>query len=430
MSPPPAPSHGPDAPQPPATAMTPVTVVFILAMLLGVQPVTTDLYLPALPAIRQDFGGSLSQAQLTLSGLLLAFGLSQLVWGPMSDRWGRRPVLLTGLGLYTLAAVGALMASSMGWLVLWRVLQGAAMGAAVMAGRAIVRDLYVPEQGARVLSKALSGLGVIAALCAPVGSALASAWNWRAALGALAVFGGVTLVVVAWRFKETVQHPNPRALNPAALAATWGQILRHPTFWAYGLLATASYAGLFTFLASSSFVFIDVLGLSRLVYGWAMFAMAVSYLVGTFLCRRLLARFGVQRTVRVGGFITLLGGTVLGVLPWVGVIHPLAILVPFCVFTLGHGIHQPCGQSGAVGPFPQAAGAASALSGVLMMVVAFAVGSWLGWRMDGTVFPLTNGVWFWATFLTGTAWTLVQRHGGSGTCAAPVAVMTSPQPRP
>jgi DHA1 family bicyclomycin/chloramphenicol resistance-like MFS transporter len=410
--------------------MTPVMVVFILALLLGVQPVTTDLYLPALPAIRQDFGGSLSQAQLTLSGLLLAFGLSQLAWGPLSDRWGRRPVLLVGLGLYTLAAVGALLSSSMDWLVLWRVLQGAAMGAAVMAGRAIVRDLYAPEQGARVLSKALSGLGVIAALCAPVGSALASAWNWRASLGALAVFGGATLVVVAWRFKETVQQPNPRALNPVALVTTWGQILRHPTFWAYGLLATASYAGLFTFLASSSFVFIDVLGLSRLVYGWAMFAMAASYMTGTFLCRRLLTRFGVQRTVRVGGFITLLGGSLLGVLPWLGVVHPLAILGPFCVFTLGHGIHQPCGQAGSVGPFPQAAGAASALSGVLMMVVAFAIGSWLGWRMDGTVFPLTNGVWFWSIVLTLTAWTLVQRHGGAGRTTAPVAVMTTPGPRP
>lgn len=392
--------------------MTPGTVVLLLSLLLGIQPVTTDLYLPALPAITRGFGGSLGQAQLTLTGMLLAFGSSQMVWGPLSDRVGRRPVLLMGLGLYTLSGVGALLSASMEWLIAWRVLQGAAMGAAVMAGRAIVRDLYAPEQGARVLSKALSGLGLIAAFTAPVGGWLASTFGWRAALGALAVFGGIALLAVAWRFVETVKHPNPHATQPRVLWRTWRTVLSHPTFWAYAMLATVSYAGLFTFLGASSFVFIDVLGLSRVQYGWSMFCMSVSYLSGTFLCRHLLPRLGVQRTVAVAGGITLTGGTLVGVLAQVGVVHPLTVLLPFCLFMVGHGIHQPCGQSGAVGPFPQAAGAASALSGLMMMLVAFGTGSWLGWRLDGTVFPLTNGVWFWSVWITLTAWTLVQRFGG------------------
>lgn len=392
--------------------MTPGTVVLLLSLLLGIQPVTTDLYLPALPAITRGFGGSLGQAQLTLTGMLLAFGCSQMVWGPLSDRVGRRPVLLMGLGLYTLSGVGALLSASMEWLIAWRVLQGAAMGAAVMAGRAIVRDLYAPEQGARVLSKALSGLGLIAAFTAPVGGWLASTFGWRAALGALAVFGGIALLAVAWRFVETVKHPNPHATQPRVLWRTWRTVLSHPTFWAYAMLATVSYAGLFTFLGASSFVFIDVLGLSRVQYGWSMFCMSVSYLSGTFLCRHLLPRLGVQRTVAVAGGITLTGGTLVGVLAQVGVVHPLTVLLPFCLFMVGHGIHQPCGQSGAVGPFPQAAGAASALSGLMMMLVAFGTGSWLGWRLDGTVFPLTNGVWFWSVWITLTAWTLVQRFGG------------------
>ena len=396
-------------------SMTAGTVVFLLSLLLGIQPVTTDLYLPALPAITSGFGAKLSQAQLTLTGMLLAFGCSQMVWGPLSDRIGRRPVLLAGLGLYAVAGVGALLAGSMDWLILWRVLQGAAMGAAVMAGRAIVRDLYAPEQGARILSKALSGLGVIAALSAPVGSWLASAWGWRAALGALAVFGAFALVAVAWRFVEPVPRLNPQATQPAVLLRTWGRVLSHPTFWTYGLLATVSYAGLFTFLGSSSFVFMDVLGISRVNYGWTMFAMAISYLGGTFLCRRLLVRMGVQRTVRMAGFITLGGGGLMALLPHLGIIHPLTVLLPYCIFMVGHGIHQPCGQSGAVGPFPDAAGAASALSGLMMMLVAFGVGSWLGWRMDGSVFPLTNGIGFWAVAITTVAWVLVPRFGSPRT---------------
>lgn len=386
-------------------------VVLALSLLLGIQPVTTDLFLPALPAITSGFGAHVSQAQLTLTGMLLAFGLSQMVWGPLSDRFGRKPILLCGLTLYTLAAGCSVFTADMSGLVAWRILQGAAMGAVVMAGRAIVRDLYQPEQGARVLSKALSGLGVIAASSAPLGGWVASQFGWRAALAVPALFGAVTLGLLLWRFQETLTQPNPRALQPAVLVHTWRAILSHPTFWAYSLLATVSYAGLFTFLAASSFVFIDVLHVSRFHYGWYLFTMASCYLLGTFLCRRLLARMGVKRTVAMAGFVTLTGGTLMGVLAWAGVQHPMAILLPFCIFTLGHGVHQPCGQAGAVGPFPHAAGAASALAGLMSMLAAFGVGTWLGWRMDGTVFPLTNGLWFWSVCIATTAWTLVQRFG-------------------
>jgi DHA1 family bicyclomycin/chloramphenicol resistance-like MFS transporter len=395
----------------PDSAMSPALVVLVLALLLGIQPVTTDLYLPALPALTEGFGAPVSQAQLTLTTLLLAFGISQLVWGPLSDRFGRRPVLLCGLGAYTLASIGCALAPSMLQLIVWRTVQGAAMGAAVMGARAIVRDLYTPEAGARAMSKGLTGLGVIACCCAPLGGLLADTLGWRYALVALAVFGASALAVVALRFQETVPRKNPLALRPGTLLATWLTILRHPTFLTYSALSAASYAGLFTFLASSSFVFIKVLGLTRTQYGLVMFSMSFVYILGTFMCRRLLPRFGVRRSVAVAGAISLTGGTLLGGLAWAGLQNGWAIMLPFYLFMLAHGVHQPCGQSGAVAPFPQAAGAASALNGFLMMVAAFAVGGWVGTRLDGTVFALTNGVWFWSVCISVTAWTLVQKHG-------------------
>jgi DHA1 family bicyclomycin/chloramphenicol resistance-like MFS transporter len=122
------------------------TVVILLSLLLGLQPVTTDLYLPALPALSEGFGADMARSQLTLTALLLAFGTSQLVWGPLSDRFGRRPVLLWGMAVYVLSAVGGAAAQSMDGLIAWRALQGAAMGAAVMGARAIVRDLYQPAE--------------------------------------------------------------------------------------------------------------------------------------------------------------------------------------------------------------------------------------------------------------------------------------------
>ena len=398
------------------TANTPMPntlVVIILAMLLGIQPITTDLYLPALPALTSSFSATVSQAQLTLSALLLAFGVSQLIWGPLSDRFGRRPILLCGLTAYLLAAIGSVVAPSMLQLIVWRTLQGAAMGAVVMCARALVRDLYQPQDGARIMSKGLTGLGALACISAPVGGLLAHFYGWRAALLAVAVFGAAALLLVALRFKETLPHKNPQALQIAVLLKTWREILLNPTFLAFSALSVASYGALFTFLASSSFVFIGVLGLSKAQFGIAMFFMSVSYVLGTFICRRLLSRFSVQQAVAIAAVISLCAGTLMGLLAWMGVINVWAIMLPLALFMLGHGIHQPCGQSGAVWPFPKAAGAASALNGFLMMVVAFGIGSWLGVRMDGTVLPLTNGVWFWSILVAVSAWTLVRKYGHS-----------------
>lgn len=394
--------------------MSPGLIVLVLSLLLGLQPITTDLYLPSLPTIAQGFGAAMPQAQLTLSALLLAFGVSQLVWGPLSDRFGRRPVLLTGGGLYVLASVGSAAVTSIEQLIVLRSLQGAAMGAGVMCARAVVRDLYAPTEGARIMSKGLTGLGVIACLSAPVGGLLAEFFGWRVTLLALAVFGALALLVVALRFEETLAHKNPRALQAGNLLGTWGLIVRHPTFWAYTLLASASYGGLFTFLAAGSFVFIGVLGLSKTAYGLTMLSMSLSYIAGTFICRRLLPRFGVRKTVAIAAAATLTAGTAIGVLALMGVQSVAAIMVPFYLFMMAHGVHQPCGQSGCVGPFPQAAGAASALSGFLMMVVAFAMGGWLGLSLaanPGSVMPLTGGIWFWSVAIAATAWTLVQRFG-------------------
>jgi len=393
--------------------MSPALIVLILSLLLGLQPITTDLYLPALPALTESFGASVAQAQLTLTALLLAFGSSQLVWGPLSDRYGRRPILLWGLGAYVLASLASVLAPSMALLILARIVQGAAMGAAVMCARAIVRDLYRPVEGARVMSKGLTGLGVIACMCAPLGGLLSDWINWRVALLALTVFSAATLATVALRFAETIRQKNPQALEAATLWATWRGIVRHPTFWAFSALSTASYGGLFTFLASSSFIFIKVLHISKPAYGLLMFTMSFTYILGTLACRRLLPRLGVRRSVALAGGFTLAGGTLMGVFALAGWHSGWAILLPFYLFMLAHGVHQPCSQSGAVGPFPYAAGAASALNGFLMMVAAFAVGGWLGTAMDGTVRPLMYGVWFWSVLIALSAWTLVQKHGKS-----------------
>ena len=392
--------------------MSPTLIIVLLSMLLGIQPVATDLYLPALPAIKAEFGAELSQAQLTLSALLLAFGTSQMVWGPLSDRFGRRPILLWGLATFTLAGLGCVLASSMSALIVWRALQGAAMGAVVMCARAIVRDLYTPETGAGVMSKAFTGLGLLACISAPLGGLLTDLFSWHAALALVMGFGAITLALVFLTFKETVHRKNPQALQVKVLAKTWWHIVRHPTFVAFTAVSTASYGGLFTFLASSSFVFIGLIGLARWQYGLLLFSMAFTYILGTLLCRRLLERFGVAYTVAIGGTLSLAGGSWLLLDAWLGWQSLVGLMGPFYLFVLAHGIHQPCGQSGAVGPFPKAAGAASALGGFLMMVTAFVTGMWLGGANDGSAMPMAQSIAFWGVLTALSAWFLVLRRGG------------------
>ena len=399
-------------------------IVLLLALLLGLQAVTTDLYVPALPAIQEVLGANMGEIQLSLTALLLAFGVSQLVWGPLSDRFGRRPILIAGMTAFVLASLAGTLAPAMGWLISARALQGAAMGASVMAGRAIVRDLYPPSQGAHVMSKALSGLGIIACTCAPLGGLLSDTVGWRYALLAISSFGLFTLGMLVWRFEETLAHPNPRALHLNALLHANLEILRHPTFRAWCALSSGSFLGLFTFLASSSFVFTNQLGYSKTAYGLFMLTMSAAYIVGTFWCRWMLRRTSVHRTVGTAAILTLVAGVLVTVLAhlgegqdWYGA---WALMVPIYLFMLGHGVHQPCSQSGAVAPFPHRAGTASALNGFLMMLGAFAMGGWLGRHMDKPVFALAHGMLLWCCFIALVAWTLVQRHG------RPVSVERSP----
>jgi MFS transporter, DHA1 family, multidrug resistance protein len=393
------------------TGMDPATVVLLLTLLLGIQPVTTDLYLPALPVLTRDLGAGIGGAQLTLSALIICFGFGQLVCGPLADRFGRRPVLLIGLSLYTVASVLSAAAPSIGWLVLWRALQGAAMAAAVTCGRAIVRDLYAPHEGARVMSRALTGLGVIA-MCSPLlGGLLVQWWNWHVTLTVLAVFGAGALWLVLRRFEETAATLNPQATRIGPMLRNWRSVAGDPTFLAWAALSSLTYAGLFFTLAGSSFVFIEVLGSSRVGYGAFLLSSSLAYTSGTFLCRRLLISRGLRGAVAVGGALSLAGGVSMALLSLLGFHNVWAIALPQWLFAMGHGIHQPCGQAGAVGPFPEKAGTAASLSGFCMSISAFAVGLWLGHHLDGTVYPLTLGVGVCSVGVALVAWTLVQRHG-------------------
>ena len=406
--------------------MSAPVVVLMLTLLLAIQPVTTDLYLPALPTLQRALGASLAATQLTLSALIICFGAAQLVCGPLADRFGRRPVLLIGLTLYAVASIGSALAPSIDALIGWRALQGAALAAAVTCGRSIVRDLFAPHDGARVMARALSGLGVIAMLSPLVGAALVHWFDWRATLLMTALFGTATLAFIALRFEETVPQRDPQATQLGPLLRNWRVVLSHPTFRAWTALTCCSWGGLFFLLAGSSFVYINMLGTSRLAYGAILATNSVAYIGGTWLCRRMLPRHGLRGTVKRGAWFSLAGGVSMAALSLAGIEAVWSIALPQLLFALGHGVVQPCGQTGAIGPFPRQAGTAASLSGFAMMLVAFGISQWLGHTLNRSVLPLTLGVGGFAILVAAVAWTLVQRDGDPASFGAVGALPANP----
>lgn len=403
-------------------AIPPWVVVTALGLLTGLQPLTTDLYLPALPQMQQGLGLSPASAQWTLSLLILAFGIGQLVWGPVSDRFGRQPVLRWGLGLYTLASIGATLAVNLETMLLARIAQGASLSAAVVCGRAMVRDLYAPEEGARTMARGMTGLGILALFGPVLGGLTATLGGWRATMALLIGFGGLIWVFVWRQLPETLpDERRQHRLDWGSLLRQWIGISRHPTFRAHALLTSCTYGGLYVYLALSPFVFIELMHVSRTAFGAAMATLSLSYLVGTLFCRRWLPRHGLLGTVRLAGWCSLAGGLWMALVSaWqaggLGEVHPAALLPGLWLYAFAHGIHQPCGQTGVVAAFPTQAGAASAFSGFVLAGTAFLVGAVLSWWTSlpgwaGTLHPMTLGLAMGGALTAWTALRRVQRHG-------------------
>lgn len=390
---PPTPSSPPSlAPVRQRQPMSTARVALALALFMGLQPITTDLYLPALPAIRRELGASMHAVQMTLAALILAFGVAQLFWGPVADRYGRRPVLLAGLALYTLASIGAALAPDIHALVAWRAVQGACMAATVVCGRSIVRDCYAPHEGVQVMARGFTGLGLIALLGPVSGGLLTEYFGFRAALAALAACSAAILLFAWLCVAETVPRRNPDALKLKLLLPTWRHIARHPGFRAYSALTACTYGGLYAYLAISPFVLIELLGVSRAGYGGLMAGGSLAYLAGTVACRRWAARFGVVGAVRRASWCSLAAAISIAALAAAGEQAAWAIVLPVWLYAFAHGTHQSCGQSGVVAPFPGHAGAASALAGFVLSATAFGVGQLVALAFDGSAAPLVAGI--------------------------------------
>ena len=367
-------------------AQAPLLLLIISMMMM--QPLSTDLYLSSLPSLVNDFGVSVSVVQLTLSLFVVGFGGAQLVIGPLSDRFERRPVLLCGLALYVAASALCGLSASIELLIAARFIQALGCCAAVMIARAIVRDAYEPQDSAKLLARASTWISLAPIVGPIIGSYLQVAFGWRAAFGALGVFSACVMAACILHLPETNQHKNPNATDVAGIIANYRLVLGSREFWLNVTPGALSYGGIFMFISGSSFVLIKVLGVPTQWFGYC-FALGVSgYMSGTLVCRRLLKTLSGEQALRIGTACSLTAGLYFLAATLLGLWHWTVVVLAMFLAMASHGINFPVSQAGAISPFPKQAGTAAGLMGAVMMGFAFIIGSIVGATHNGTLYPL------------------------------------------
>ena len=358
----------------------------VLTLLIGVNAVSTDTLAPGVPALRDFFGTTTSAANLVFTVYVFAFGVMQLIYGPIADRLGRRPVLLGAMAVYAVATLLCSIAQTFELLLAARCLQGASAGAAPALARAVIRDLYGAEQSRKVMSYVMSAFGFVAVAGPLIGGWLVAWYGWRTSFYFCAVYAIATIAAIYAFLKES--RPADAPTDFATTFASYARIAPSSAFLTYCVTNLCMYAGMYAWLAGSMLVLVDAYGYREDAAG-AFFALSSGgFMLGAWSAGRLGVRAGTARLILSGTVCAALAAIVLLALALSDIRSGPAVAFPAAVWMFGHGLHYPHSMAAAVAPFPQSAGAASSLIG-FFQTSAGAVAAFLaGLTYDGTAVPL------------------------------------------
>lgn len=365
--------------------------VWLLVAATATGPLALNLFVPSMPGLVAVFGTDHATVQLTLSLYLIGVAVGQLVYGPLSDRFGRRPVLLAGIALYLGASAACALATGIGALIAGRVVQALGGCAGMVIARAIVRDAWDRDQATRVLAAVIAGMAV-APMVGPVIGGFLEEWaGWRAGFILIAAFGALVLAAGLKALPETHNDLTPLP-GPMALIHAYRGLLAKPAFLGYALLSTLSSAGFFAFLAGAPYATVEMLGRSPSEYGLLFVLLSVGYMAGNILVSRLIGRVSAERLMLVGMVLSLAGPVVtLALLP-AGVFSVWSLYLPATVMCLGNGLVMPTSMTAAVSAEPRLAGTASGLLGFLQMGLGAAVSAGVGALRAGEPYTMAVGM--------------------------------------
>ncbi len=364
----------------------------LLAALSAIGPLTTDMYLPSLPDIARQLDASTAQVQFTISAYLIGFAVGQIFYGPVSDRHGRKPVLLAAIALYCVASLACALSTSIEMLIVARAFQALGGSGGIVLTRAIVRDIYSGARAGRELSLIASVMALAPVLAPIAGGLLQTGFGWRVVFLTLVAAGLVGVAIVWLLLPETL---NTRAAEPVSLSSmfrSYRVVARHPAYLAYLGITSASYAGLFAWISGASFVLQNLYGLTPFDFGLAFALGSIGYMTGSALAARIVVRFGLDGVLGVGALACAAGGLGMVAAVALGLTSFLSLVLPVAVYLAGLGMVLPQGIAGAMTPFPERAGAASSLFGFMQQSAAALCGATVGWFLGQSAWPLAVGV--------------------------------------
>jgi len=360
--------HAPSPVEPAAKKATPWHLLALLMAMTAIGPATLNMVVPALPGLTRKLATDAGTVQLTLSLYLLSLATAQLLLGPLSDRFGRRPVVLAGLSIAVLASLAAIATSSIGALIAVRTVQAIGAATGIVMGRAIIRDLFSRDRAAAMLGLVTTAM-VIAPMVSPlIGGLLDTAFGWEAIFLFIATFSAV---VLAWAFAVLPEtRPVSDGHTPAALWLDTCSLLGSAKFYGYVLAAALGSAPFFTFIGGGPHVVVTLMGRSSAEFGLWFAVTSLGYMSGNFTVSRLSQRLGIDALIVTGIGFELLGASLTALLvatvPQGG---PAIIFLPQMVISFGNGLVLPNCIAGAISVRPQAAGTAAGMTGFTQMAI-------------------------------------------------------------
>ncbi|MFA8441505.1 multidrug effflux MFS transporter [Yoonia sp.] len=337
--------------------------ILTLVLITGMAALSVSIFLPSLAAMTTYFDTDYAIMQIALSGYLATTAVLQVFIGPISDRYGRRKLVLGSLSVFVLASIGALLATTIEVFLFFRILQ-AAVATSMALGRAIVRDIVPQDEAASMIGYVTMGMALVPMVGPMIGGGLAQAFGWQATFVFLSAAGLGTLTLVYLDLGETVKGQGTSFRDQLR---TYPELLRSPRFWGYVLCAAFGSGAFFALLGGTSFVASEIFGLSPLWSGVALGTPAIGYAVGNYLSGRFSVKLGINRMALIGTLVTVAGLGVSAILTAAGINHPLNFF-GFCVFLgLGNGMMLPNVMSGSISVRPHLAGTASGLGGAIMI---------------------------------------------------------------
>jgi DHA1 family bicyclomycin/chloramphenicol resistance-like MFS transporter len=357
-------------------------LVAFTGLMLSLNAFSNDILIPALFAIEREFAVPIEQAQASIPLFLLMAGVGQLAFGPVSDRFGRRPVLITGLAVYLAGTAIALLAPSITALHAGRMLQGFGVSCAIVVARAILRDCYGGVELARSLALAMTVFAIGPMIAPAAGVALMTLGSWRAALLGMALYGGALMWVVLFRLTETNRVPDRRALAPAQLYASVGRVLRHPQSRRFLWVGAIMQGSIVILVSNITRMFHTAFGVEAATASILFGLAAVGIVVGQLANRRLIQRLGVVGATRVAAFVLVAATSVLALAAWTDLLGVATTLALIVIFNTSFLVVMANAAALVLDPHREIAGLAGALFGFVTQasgsLIALATLQWLG----------------------------------------------------